>query len=224
MRCNNCGHMNSSGSRCEKCNAPLKGSMVGNENHPNIDVPEQQESNLGKTIAGKDASALPWDCPNCGYPVIAGSKSCSKCGFDFATNSVVSPNPKVEPMAEQKPEQKAVTEEPSMRSRGKQFAGTVDPYQKGCFLKPIATNFESEMEAIKIKASSNETEIGREMLGADNSTISSHQANLLFHNGKWLIKDCSTNGSTFVHASDYLELQEGDIIMMGDRRFVFSTK
>ena len=34
MRCNNCGWENNPGNmKCEKCNAPLKGSMIDNGNH-----------------------------------------------------------------------------------------------------------------------------------------------------------------------------------------------
>jgi hypothetical protein len=43
-----------------------------------------------------------------------------------------------------------------------------------------------------------------------------------FRNGKWYIKNLSEKKSTFIFAGDCTELNDGDILLIGDRRFVFT--
>ncbi|GHV48545.1 hypothetical protein FACS1894181_04590 [Bacteroidia bacterium] len=56
----------------------------------------------------------------------------------------------------------------------------------------------------------------------DNLTITSkEQALLIFENEKWYIQDRSEHQTTFIRASERIELKRGDIIMLGNRRFEF---
>ncbi len=97
MRCNNCGWENPSGNqKCEKCNAPLCGSMVGNndtshrkyspvaeelkgtvpESGGASDIKDEGYSNSsGGGMNGKGAI-----CPGCAYPVSPAMKVCPNCG------------------------------------------------------------------------------------------------------------------------------------------------
>ena len=83
MRCNNCGFINPAGrARCEKCNAPLSGSMV---DQPSETVAGDQDGYSG-TIKGVPVQSDPWDCPACSRPVIPGSGACNQCGHSFGAS------------------------------------------------------------------------------------------------------------------------------------------
>jgi hypothetical protein len=65
----------------------------------------------------------------------------------------------------------------------------------------------------------------RENTEANNRTITSkEQAELIHEDGKWFILNKSELGSTYLEASRKLELQQGDIIVLGDRRFRFEAE
>lgn len=60
---------------------------------------------------------------------------------------------------------------------------------------------------------------------ANNRTITSkEQAELICEEGKWFVLNKSELGSTYLEASRKLELQQGDIIVLGDRRFKFEAE
>lgn len=209
MRCNNCGFDNPAGRmRCEKCNAPMQGSMVDQGQHQ-----ESQSTSDGYagTIKGDQVNADPWDCPKCGRPIIPGAGSCNYCGHVLG-NQAAPP-----PVAEVKIEQ-----EQQFRKKGLEPKGTIDPYQKGFVLKPIPTDYEEELPSVKLKADSDTVELGRDILESANNTISALQATMINRNGKWYIKNESSKNSTFVFAADYMEIQDGDVIMMGNRKFIFT--
>jgi thiol-disulfide isomerase/thioredoxin len=202
MRCNNCGFDNTLDRvRCIKCNAPLKGSMIA---HDEIKT-ENSQTDLSGTIKGKQVSAKPWDCPKCGRPVVVGANECNNCDyvFDGVIESEESENKNYKDKKQNK------------------IKGTIDPYEQGFILKPVATKYEDELPEIKIKMNDEKMKLGREKLEPENNTISANQAEFEFKNGKWYIKNTSKKQSTFVLANDFIELNDGDIIMMGNRKFVF---
>jgi len=58
-----------------------------------------------------------------------------------------------------------------------------------------------------------------------NLTITSReQAVLTFEDGKWYIENRSDLQSTFIRVSRKLELQKGDVVVLGDRRFTFDAE
>ena len=68
-------------------------------------------------------------------------------------------------------------------------------------------------------------ELNRENLDPDNFTISQKaQAVLTCKNGKWFIKDQSPYKTTYILASEETALKSGDVILMGNRRFVFTEE
>ncbi|MBU0489924.1 MAG: FHA domain-containing protein [Bacteroidetes bacterium] len=201
MRCNNCGYQNTTGPRCEKCNYLLTSA----ENSLSNSFIENKEP--AKTIAGAKVKDAPWDCKQCGYPVIQGSETCPKCGYHFDIQSKDSFSQK-----EKFHKNKPVSEK------------TIDPYNRGFKLKPVPVTHEADLNEIHFSAQESELMVGRETLEPQNQTISAEQANFYQHNGKWFIKDVSSKKSTFVLANEFIELSEGDVVMMGNRRFVFSSK
>lgn len=65
----------------------------------------------------------------------------------------------------------------------------------------------------------------RENTEPDNRTITSkEQAELSFEDGKWFLLNKSELGSTYLEANRKLELQAGDIVVLGDRRFKFEAE
>ena len=57
----------------------------------------------------------------------------------------------------------------------------------------------------------------------ENKTITSkEQAELVFKDGHWTIVDKSEQHTTFVLASREIELQNGDIVMLGNQLFRFN--
>lgn len=66
--------------------------------------------------------------------------------------------------------------------------------------------------------------LGREELDPQNSSISGNgHIRLRESQGKWYVKDMSSNGATFIQASVYQTLFEGMRIILGNRIFRFST-
>ena len=72
IRCKNCGWENSTNNdKCEKCNVPMN-SPVGEPGAS--DGAHHENVHLKDTAQG---------CPNCGYPIRKGEKSCPECGNVF---------------------------------------------------------------------------------------------------------------------------------------------
>ena len=94
-----------------------------------------------------------------------------------------------------------------------------------CSLKPLAREDEDSARMMKQEYASSEVVLNRQNTEPDNRTITSKQQALLtFENGRWYIEDRSAFKSTFIRVTGKTELHDGDIVVMGDREFEFSTK
>jgi hypothetical protein len=221
MRCNNCGWENpESLRRCEKCNAPLKGSMIQH----NDAIPEvQNDQHIAGTVKG-DLANLPFldepvsepvekkqqlsknqiACSGCGYPVNKDAVKCPNCNKVLAFSG----------------------DAPVVAERKKVAPGTVNPWDKpkhaNCYFKPLSR--EGEKEFRKLEFSGEDVELNRENLEENNMTITSKvQASLQNIDGKWYLVDKSQLQTTFKHISAPIELKKGDIVLMGDRKFEFDV-
>lgn len=118
MRCKNCGWENASGNaRCEKCNAPLMGSMIegndyraghsgsagGGEVNLHATVSEAQffgsspvepshaesgaRPSSQSSQVGKSSGSSLVSCPQCGYMLAPQSKHCPNCGAEMQSSS-----------------------------------------------------------------------------------------------------------------------------------------
>ena len=64
--------------------------------------------------------------------------------------------------------------------------------------------------------------LNRDNTDPKNSTITSQeQADITFENGKWAIEDKSEFKTTFVQAARKVELQKGDLILLGNQLYRF---
>lgn len=218
MRCKNCGWSNPDGlSRCEKCGAPLthgQSSCAAPQQNSTC-VSQDVSASLKSTVSeasllanqGREAVSRSSVCPKCGYPLLPGASRCPNCGM----------------------EQQGGAQRVSAPSASHSMVGTVNPYAKAasvarCSLQPI--RFEDEMTDSPIMDYVGDTvSLNRENTDPLNNTITSRvQAELTCENGVWYVEDKSAQQTTFVQASRRLALQDGDVILMGNRKFVFHSK
>ena len=201
MRCNNCGWNNpETNSKCEKCGATLSASRQFHQ----ADVSE----NLKKTIVDAEAFGKPVTentCPKCGYPMREGTTVCPQCGYGAPGN---------------------VGQQPVVHFQKQE---TVNPYVNlnavhSCTLTPIARADESNVPAPQ-SYTGESIELNRENTDNGNMTITSKvQAQLRFENGNWYIEDKSSQKTTFVLAKEKVALKDGDVILLGNRQFVFKAE
>lgn len=135
-------------------------------------------------------------------------------------------DPVEEPVAPKVPE--------SQRPSGNEpaYGGTIPPWMQFgasaisfCRLTPmpLVPNERHLPQEVELKGEYNE--LNRGNLEPDNNTISQKlQAVLTCKDGKWFIKDQSAYKTTFVLAAEETPLKNGDVIMMGNRRFVFTEE
>lgn len=111
------------------------------------------------------------------------------------------------------------------------LGGTINPYAgmgayvpiPRCVLKPVIFPGEDPRyapQAVQIKG--NYTELNRQTVDPDNNTITSKvQATLTCKDGKWYLQNQSAQKTTYVYAGEPIEIKPGDVILMGNRAFIF---
>lgn len=212
MRCKNCGWENPDNlTRCEKCNTPLDGNSSFNA------APTATSQNYSKTVNESavfpDSPAVGANvCPQCGYPMRPGVTVCPNCHYG-ATEI----EPQARHAAYATPAAKQVKASPAQ--------GTVNPWVQvapanKCVLEPIAQEGIESPASLLLKGDAHE--LNRANLDPDNQTITSKvQACLTCEDGQWFIEDKSAQHTTFIYAGEKTALKEGDVILMGNRQFVF---
>ena len=180
-------------------------------------------------------------CNNCGWENPDGSQKCEKCNAplqggasnqNFDAHSTIREDAPFEP----KKQGGTVVEEPKAQPRPQtaptvDFGGTVNPYAgmgayvpiRHCILKPVIFPGEDMRDAPKpVNLSGDYNELNRQILDPNNNTITSKvQATLTCKDGKWYIQNQSSQKTTYVYADEPVEIKTGDIILMGNRTFVF---
>ncbi len=225
MRCDNCGFENSSeASRCIKCGSPLKASSGPSYSYdnsgfsPNSTVMElgvKGHQNAAPIGRGTEPESGGVPCPSCGYPLMPSSRRCPQCGAAVGEAADPTPKQKPERQWENRVEDKSA------------FSGTVDPYQRQvfhqCRLVPVSREGEKELAPAVI--SDKDGMLNRGVVDPDNPTISSkEQACMSYEDGTWYIEDKSTYHTTFIQVSGKQALKQGDVILLGDRRFIFEEE
>lgn len=211
MRCTNCGWENPEGTqRCEKCNSPLVGAPVY---EPKAEEPRQDlKSTVREVQEPIEIKSKENICPECGFPLREGTLSCPNCGKELGSQAVGPAAPFVAPA-------------PAAGFAAK-YGATVNPWSnpmagKTFKLQPVAWDNEpGEIPAMTYAG----TVVGLNRDNTDptnNSITSKTQAEITNENGKWFIEDKSAQQSTFIHAGRKIELADGDVIILGNRRFVF---
>lgn len=141
-------------------------------------------------------------CDKCGTVVPGDIQYCPKCGERIRQKTIiVRRKPKTQP----KEDEIKKVEEPPVK----------------CLLTLIPEDDE-EIKTVTRDYEGKSIILNRDNTEPDNRTITSkEQAELTCEDGKWFIENRSSLSSTFVQANRKIELQAGDIIVLGDRRFKF---
>lgn len=184
-------------------------------------------------------------CNNCGWENPDGNQKCEKCNAPLqcgAGNQTVNVNSTIlesEPFEPKKPLDETIEETIKDSANPKRqptaqtvdLGGTINPYAgmgaytpiPRCVLKPVIFPGEDPRYApqgINLKGDYNE--LNRQILDPDNNTITSKvQATLTNKNGKWYVENQSAQKTTYVYAGEPIEIKSGDIILMGNRTFIF---
>ena len=215
MRCKFCGWPNADGKdRCEKCNKPLdntseiKDNMATIDNH---DRPTDRQVNkfnpkatLPEYAVKEQQMKKNTECPECGY-TLDNDGIGSSCGY-----SVNETHEKLQ--------------EPIVSSN--QGRKTMRPIRKGekegrFVLTPISEET-GLPEGDPMVFEGNEVNLNRDNTAPKNHTITSQtQAVVRCENGKWFIIDKSEYKTTFVQAREYIDLENGGLILLGNQLFKF---
>lgn len=249
MRCNNCGWDNAPGNgRCEKCNAPLDGSIVAG-GLPSVEP--KSDSNLTGTIKGAEPNAPYLDqeqtvrmkkvhsspnagvnemntglnnCPNCQAPVRIGVAVCPYCSHQLQPSSE-NMGSKVTNSGVRTAEVETSEKESSRKSNI--GTGTIRPNwgktKNNFHLIPISEDGKEE-ESIAFNEDS--VTLNRDNLDPGNKTITSkEQARIELVEGKWCIVNRSELKTTYVRIENEepVELKDGTTLLIGDKEFIFKT-
>lgn len=237
LRCNTCGYINDEQvDSCTKCGAALNDAKKTVENPNNqggfpttSGDPLAHQKRSQKTVKGAVPNQPYLDnprnqsntqaendeqtnsCGSCRYPLRTHQNICPNCGFDNATDmhSTKDFEENAQDDAPVEPRQKTILDPWEVTNIGesKKFVLVTD---KG----KTTLDFEGE-----------EVSLNRQNLDVSNKSISGGQhAKIEYENGQWYIKDESSNGFTFVQVRDRMPIQSGDMIIMGNKLFVFKEE
>lgn len=160
-------------------------------------------SALKKEEAESDEDIL-CTCENCGEEISATFQFCPKCGTEVRQRTLQGIHHK------KKKEEDEEVPKPTIKS---EFQLTIIP-EEDENIEPVAIHFEGA-----------EVMLNRKNTEPDNRTITSKEQAVVFsENGRWFIENRSEYDSTLILAKRKMEIQDGDIIMLGDRRFKFESK
>ena len=189
------------------------------------------------------------NCPYCGYPVMGNFNSCPNCGASLGQAQpapFVGTAPRVSPPAPSASLDLDIDQQvkcdkcgamasidfkfcpkcgerlhmPTVRVKRHKPA----PPAPHCHLTLIPEEDE-QTAPVKKDYEGASVILTRENTEPDNRTITSkEQAELTFEGGKWFLLNKSELCSTYIEANRKFELEPGDIIVLGDRRFKFEAE
>lgn len=170
-------------------------------------------------------------CPNCGTPTLGDVAKCPSCGADIPMQQEAEIKPQKPSAAVRPASVYAAAAASDNRStiyrplhKEEKPAPVVEEVPK-CSLSIIFEDDELDQEALPTHYEGKMVELNRENTEPSNRTITSKvQATLTHEDGHWYIENNSEMRTTYVAVSRKMELQPGDIIIMGDRRFVFAEE
>ncbi|TXH58577.1 MAG: hypothetical protein E6Q89_03115 [Bacteroidia bacterium] len=214
--CKNCKSANPADAlKCMNCNAPLDGSMA--IQHDKKKTPIEKSGKIDKSTTSIHHSADKQRvCPHCSYPNQATAVACVRCHTSLNIDKTPTP--------------KAIVEGPIKPAKNKEAMGlTVNPWAEQPItpdkyhLIPLKSDFTASGEPIHLKEGNNN--LNRANLDPGNTSITSNSQAVIKHAGeKWILEDTSSMKTTFVKVNGPTDLNDGDIILMGNKLFRFSKE
>ncbi len=197
VRCDYCGWSeNPDGAKtCQKCNQELVYS-----------APAPATAHV---VAERVKSTAQEKCTKCGYPLVSDAVSCPNCGTQVGSPQPVAADPRMKqtirdvsvvptvPVMKQTVRDVSALEDDTLKQTVPEILDVVPG--KTCFrLKPMDVDTQ---EVFAFGAGGN--------------------AAFEYENGKWYIRDNGDANSTYVCAARSIELQSGDVVLIGGRKYLF---
>ena len=251
MRCKNCGWENPDNSvRCEKCNAPLTGSMGEHNSDNDYHSKQNTDRPLSGTVkessvfsspsfndqgtkhrqsidsSNSEDAAAPVSCPKCGYPLRPDMKVCPSCGTPLNSFKKNTPDTDSAKKCSKCGAPVKANEKFCSNCGASLRMGTVNNWANPsqsvfCTLKPIAWANEG-IEHQPISYSGDTIILNRSNTDPNNNSITSKEQAALIHNGNdWFIENRSEQETTYIKVSKKTKLESGDVIILGNRLFEF---
>ncbi len=228
-------------------------TVIGVANQGPAPRPTRVYNPNGQEAGGNPQPQGSRNCPNCGYPVVGDFTTCPNCGTKMAP-ATPAPQPAAAPAAAPiaaAPVADSLAEfdipdHVTCQSCGTEVSTDFSfcpkcgskvhlPTVRAIKHKPAAPKPKFTLELLLeedeiTQPRTNEYEgtsvvLNRENTEPDNRTITSkEQAEISIEDGKWYIINKSELGSTYIEAGRKFEIQPGDVVVMGDRRFKFEPK
>ena len=191
--------------------------------------PEQKE------LANRTIRQTIVKCPHCGfYPVLSSATECPQCGKPLAVEEENANKPEEKPVSESIYE-KAVTESDGEQQgtvcRPFYLNNSVDitvkderPKAKPVFRLTLIPEVGDQVTAVTKQFDGEKVILNRDNTEPVNMSITSkEQAEVKFEDGRWFIENKSELNSTYLIVGRPVELQSGDIIILGNRQFRFEV-
>jgi len=171
-------------------------------------------------------------CPNCGWDNADQNTRCERCNAPLGNESPSNLRSTVrDPIFVDQPAPKKPANEPDPSPKK---PGTINMWGGAQFeapkmgigrLTPMPSSPNDRCLSNGLELKDDYNELNRDNLDSNNNTISQRlQAVITHKDGKWYIKDQSSYKTTFIQAAEEVQLKDGDIILMGNRRFVFTEE
>ncbi|OJJ19505.1 hypothetical protein BKI52_22110 [marine bacterium AO1-C] len=245
LRCNTCGYINDEATiSCAKCGADLRDAKKIIRTSSSRSIPHtttgsvEQISHQRKskqTIKGKTSDQPFLDesrksgglsvqgenndlsCNNCRYPLRPHQLICPNCGFDNAADTNV--NAEEDLHATKGFEE---VEDAPIEPRHKTI---LDPWEVTGIGESKKFELVTDKGKTVIPFEGEEITLNRQNLDAQNKSISGTQhAQIEYKDGQWYVQDQSSNGFTFIQVRGRTPIQSGDMIIIGNKLFVFREK
>ena len=163
-------------------------------------------------ISGADEGNPMIECDHCKKQISTSFKYCPYCATEVVQRTIVFKKKR------KKNDDSQTSSQPLLKTQP-------EPEQQNyCCHLSIVPDDDEDIEAITNNYEGKSIILNRANTDPQNLTITSkQQAELIFEDGKWYIVNHSQFGTTFVAVNRRLQLLPGDVIMLGDRRFLFGV-
>lgn len=150
-------------------------------------------------------------CERCGYPIAANVSECPMCHTPINRNSYNYHGDRHEPGNGNRSYARGRTENPWANPSKDSF----------CTLKRLSWQSE-QIQYSPVSYSGRTIVLNRRNTDANNNSITSREQAVLTHeNGEWFIENRSEQKTTLIRVDRKTKLNDGDIIVLGNRMFEF---